>query len=868
MAKDIKVNGVEYEGAKTVDIPLADGSGMAHFYETSGDTTPDKVLAGEVYHRNGTELGTMPNNGTVNGVIKNKNDEVPIAEGYHDGNGSVSLDPYDKEMLVPENLMLNRKVLGVLGNGNIGSEVAAWLAENVTQVDDPVIDASLLVAGAAADAAAAGKRISSLEAESVNLLDNRAVQVWTGQEGQIGVNVTRTGFNAFTLPGETIANGRVFVRLTLKTNTKYTLAFNKHRDTSKAGSNGTVRIMEWDGSSYVQLAGAEFVGEDDVWKVYSFTTSDTGNATVTVRVTFCVTKVSDNEAGDVVWRDVMLLEGDVSAPTFIRHGYAQDDEARMALEATGERIGALESEVGQIEADSINLLDNRTAKIVSGHVSDMDISITDTGFTASAKNDTTVLHYGRAYVYLALTPNTAYTLACVKHKTLMGNTSVRVQYKENGSWGNFSAAQTVIPYNAPDDERVVGSFTTNGTGEVLLNFLVTYENSGNAPGGSVTWSDVMLIEGSVALEDYPPYVGYKYARDDYARAQIAALQTSVQDRYPGAPFGSVLEVYEALDAIKDASDGRITMNELGDPLDDEEGTAVRMRLYTIDTDPRYMKTPGYTITAGEVYEKPKALIIATQHGDERTNARVLVDLIHKLLWDEEYASVAAGFKWYIIPVVNVYGYNHNQRANADGRNINRDYTENPYVSVDDGKSYGFETVEANIIKELYLANEFSLFLDLHNTDNDNYSTTDVKLGFTSLIPREASPDEETMGQFKRLWRVIQGVNRSAEAWVKNDPNTKDTDQQFCFLWARPDTFTTGNAASAPGYIRGNANFDPDYASHHPVLCSVTVETGRYCGLFSKSSEIYNRAAMSFSAVYVEGMVKALGEAVLDMYPNI
>ncbi len=334
--------------------------------------------------------------------------------------------------------------------------------------------------------------------------------------------------------------------------------------------------------------------------------------------------------------------------------------------------------------------------------------------------------------------------------------------------------------------------------------------------------------------------------------------------YPGEPFARVADVYAALDAIEAESGGRITHTEISDVLDNdnlpegESSSINKMRLYTIDTTPDYMKTgvgSGYTVADGPFYPKPKAFIISAQHGDERSNPKIVADLFEKFLWDEEFAPIAAAYEWHIIPVVNVYGYNHNTRRNAASLDINRDY--------DDVN--GFVTTEAQTVKSVYVANEYSLFLDLHNYAEgnkpyDGATAPYPQIGFISLT----NLHQDRNAEYERLWRVCDGVGRKAEAWAKNAPGAKKTNAQLCYLWGNYDAPTYNNAASAAGYIRGNTDFNKETATQHPVFCSATVETGRYCKIISGSSTAFNRIAMSFSNVYVENMIKDLANAVLEM----
>ena len=86
---------------------------------------PSHVLAGDTYHdENGKNIGTMPINESEAVVFSSASDTYRIAEGYHDGTGSVSIKRQDG--LIPEKILEDTTILGVKGNIPIRS------AENVS----------------------------------------------------------------------------------------------------------------------------------------------------------------------------------------------------------------------------------------------------------------------------------------------------------------------------------------------------------------------------------------------------------------------------------------------------------------------------------------------------------------------------------------------------------------------------------------------------------------------------------------------------------------------------------------------------------------------------------------------------------------
>ena len=92
-------------GTNTKDADTRDGTaGIA------------EILSGRTAYVSGTKLtGTMPNRGSVSGVISEVSESYAIPNGYHDGSGSVSIDSTEQAKIVPSNIKAGVKILGVEG---------------------------------------------------------------------------------------------------------------------------------------------------------------------------------------------------------------------------------------------------------------------------------------------------------------------------------------------------------------------------------------------------------------------------------------------------------------------------------------------------------------------------------------------------------------------------------------------------------------------------------------------------------------------------------------------------------------------------------------------------------------------------------
>ena len=93
-------------------------TGTCDFDVNSQDATVKvaEILVGKTAYARGTELtGTMPNNGGVSLSISTVDDELSIAQGYHDGSGKVTILDTEKAKLIASNIKQGITVLGVTG---------------------------------------------------------------------------------------------------------------------------------------------------------------------------------------------------------------------------------------------------------------------------------------------------------------------------------------------------------------------------------------------------------------------------------------------------------------------------------------------------------------------------------------------------------------------------------------------------------------------------------------------------------------------------------------------------------------------------------------------------------------------------------
>lgn len=100
----------------------ADGETYTGACDYDSDTSNDtalvaEILTGRTAHARGSALtGTMPNRGGVTGTISTKAGTYTIAQGYHDGSGTVSISSTEQAKIIATNIKSGVQILGVTGS--------------------------------------------------------------------------------------------------------------------------------------------------------------------------------------------------------------------------------------------------------------------------------------------------------------------------------------------------------------------------------------------------------------------------------------------------------------------------------------------------------------------------------------------------------------------------------------------------------------------------------------------------------------------------------------------------------------------------------------------------------------------------------
>lgn len=127
----------------------ADGellTGTCEFDANTQDATATEaeILTGKTAYNKGNKItGTMKNNGAVALKITTKAQKQSVAQGYHDGSGTVEIDSTEQAKIIPGNIRQGVTILGVEGSmsGSEGvkaqaKEVSPSTTEDVTVLPD------------------------------------------------------------------------------------------------------------------------------------------------------------------------------------------------------------------------------------------------------------------------------------------------------------------------------------------------------------------------------------------------------------------------------------------------------------------------------------------------------------------------------------------------------------------------------------------------------------------------------------------------------------------------------------------------------------------------------------------------------------
>ena len=115
-------SGAEITGACTYDADTTDANALA-----------SEILATKTAYVGGSKItGSMTNNGAASGTIDTAAGSYTIAQGYHDGSGSVAIDSTERAKIIPSNILQGVTILGVTGEVTPSSDVQIESSKTIT----------------------------------------------------------------------------------------------------------------------------------------------------------------------------------------------------------------------------------------------------------------------------------------------------------------------------------------------------------------------------------------------------------------------------------------------------------------------------------------------------------------------------------------------------------------------------------------------------------------------------------------------------------------------------------------------------------------------------------------------------------------
>ena len=266
--------------------------------------------------------------------------------------------------------------------------------------------------------------------------------------------------------------------------------------------------------------------------------------------------------------------------------------------------------------------------------------------------------------------------------------------------------------------------------------------------------------------------------------------------------------------------------------------------YTIAARKKYM-AGNYSVAndLSVIYDRPQALIISGQHGDEIVTPYILFKFIERMLTDPNYQGLLTEYDWTIIPLVNPTGFNARTRNNADDININRDYND----------TTGFETEEAQYVRDVVISKDFRFALDMHQDPDDGKTSGDPRCGFISMNLKRST---ETQDEYDKLHDTfcrfisLAGANTDAKMCVENE---LDNQGQTNFIWDSSNASGNTFKNYAAGTVGNTQHTDK------AIKLVATFETSTVCWWYSHETTTYSDIVVQYTNIYAEEIIRAMCE---------
>lgn len=396
----------------------------------------------------------------------------------------------------------------------------------------------------------------------------------------------------------------------------------------------------------------------------------------------------------------------------------------------------------------------------------------------------------------------------------------------------------------------------------------------------------------------------KYIRANQPASTVTDLPHLIQfvkysDTYTPAyqveelPYNAVLYHQKWDELLEDTSTDHVLRRvNLGNVDNDET-----LPIYAYEFCPnRYMvglnsagtvSTPVSFDWTNALYERPKILILGGVHGNEKCTPMDILTVV-KMLKSKKYNDIACKFDWYIIPLVNPWGYSHAHldsngdivydnssewtqvvecsatinagiRDNGHGMNINRDWSDVTFEN--GGNTYGFQTPELQLIKNYVLSIAPDFFIDVHqnHTDKTVNGTMSLTLCHAGAPIDPDNQDADYIALMKKIYRYIDIANADTNEIALGYATNNSVNFQTCRIWPTVNGTTSehyfgGVTVTSGGVVLGNTSHQAIKTPYS--LCS---ETSEICADFANTTAWYNPVARTISYSYLWNIIKQIAK---------
>ena len=273
----------------------------------------------------------------------------------------------------------------------------------------------------------------------------------------------------------------------------------------------------------------------------------------------------------------------------------------------------------------------------------------------------------------------------------------------------FGSTLTWIYSGSIPDKPAWYNFTTDANARWMV---ITVTNQGDTPRMNITeGEDVVTFLGYDTMKGNGTgeKVRYHFLDDISGVFDADTVPTAID-----ASTTKITDIYSIYDSIVSDHSDYVTKSVLGTVSTEE----LEMRKYVFNT-MQIQNNSAYSL------KKPKLILMAGIHGYEQGSAYCLARVMKQLADGTDSISkfIRNNVEIIVVPVGNPYGYNHNQRKNENGVDLNRNFpagwssSGTPSDDYYGGASAGSEEETQLLVSLLEDNTDAYYVVDFHNIAN-------------------------------------------------------------------------------------------------------------------------------------------------------